>query len=887
MKKSVFDRNFVQLFLYLVFLVLPTGMLLHPFLSKVSDQITFLERNPIWEYSLLAISTGLSFSLYFFRLRFLIGVVGIAFLGFTTYEGILLSQSGEFDVFYATISFAHNAILVGFGWLLGFGLARFRYFPMLISIFVFGLGIVEIAKHKIILGEVLTHQLLPVFLYAFYNHHIRESLDKLQNFDFKSIFRFASRAALFLLLIFALFKLVEYAMRTEIQALEQEFGAAGGDSGNGEGNDPDTENMLQKNKNDDVDLNEYAKLKSRFGRSDELLFAAYLDNYFDVPGLEEIPNPLYFTSYHLSRYNQAKEQFEVDDNAPSQDLFFPKPNSIPLYFQRTDTAVLKNDKNYLFKKPVEVDVYLSLLSPNTFTAPSTSFSCQPISVDPDYQSQFKFAYKAKSLVSTLNSAYFVYNAGKDKELKSFQEMRVKVLKQVKDYKKVDSTFYAYYTHVPKGAVFDSIADLAKEITKKAKTPIEKVLAVRDYFLSNDPYGKPLYKYTLTPGSPNDPNIPNASKLAYFLFKNRKGYCTYFAGASLFLLRSVGVPVRMVSGFMTVDRADKNKGWYWFYGDQAHAWIQVYFPDYGWLDFDTTIGDESSQEAPRPDGTPPMNPPKAYFTGVGTVLEVDNVKKTVTITMEQMMLKNKEYVFKNPPTLTFDASKALIKKEKLSKSILDIKQGTQVAGVSFDVKMRRLTPPGENEKASDFVKRIDNPLKVDELYIQTPEEKKEEKKEDEPIEVKDWKGIVAKYSLMLFALLLMIWLFTPLCIYLYFRIRTNIADSPKDKAHFAYRSILFLLNQYGFHRNAQTPLQYAKNNIDSKFNLGLEAFMNTYLKSKYSNLELDEKDLQIIRSFESVKHGEVSKQIRWHKRILSFIDLTKTQRYFVTPIEDFE
>lgn len=887
MRKSVFDRNFVQLFLYLLFLVLPTSLLLHPFLAKLSDQITFLQRNQVWEYLLLAASTGVSFALYFFRLRFLIGVIGIGFLGFTTYEGILLTQSGEFDVFYATISFTHHAILASMGWLIGFGLARYRYFPMLISVLVFGLGIVEIAKAKSILGEVLTHQLLPVFLYALYNYYVRESLVNLQNFDFKSVFRFAGRAALFLLLIFGLFKLVEYALRTEIQALEQEFGAAGGGNGDGNSGDPDTENMLQKNKNDDVDLNEYAKLKSRFGRSDELLFAAYLDNYFDVPGMEEIPNPLYFTSYHLSRYNTVKEQFEADDQAPSLDLFFPKPNTIPLYFQRTDTNVLKKDKEYLFKKPVEVDVYLSLLSPNTFTAPSTSFSCQPISVDPDYQSQFKFAYKAKSLVSTLNSAYFVYNAGKDKELKAFQEMRVKILKGVKDYKRVDSSFYAYYTHVPNGAVFDSISDLAKEITKKAKTPIEKVLAVRDYFLSNDPYGKPLFKYTLTPGSPNDPNIPNASKLAYFLFQNKKGYCTYFAGASLFLLRSVGVPVRMVSGFMTVDRADKNKGWYWFYGDQAHAWIQVYFPDYGWLDFDTTIGDESSQEAPRPDGTPPMNPPKAYFTGVGKVTDVDTANMKVTIEMEQMMLKNKEYVFKNPPSLTFDVSKSVIKKEKLTKKIDDIKIGTLVAGVSFDVKMRRLTPPKEDEKAADFIKRVDNPLKVDELYIQTPDEKKEEKTEEAPVEVKDWKKLVAKAALVLLILVLLLWLLIPISIYGYFRMRASNAEDYKEKAHYAYRAVLFLLNQFGFYRSFQTPMQYAKTVIDPRFNIGLEKFMNTYLKTKYSELELNAVDIQLIDEYVSAKHGEISKQIKWHKRVFSFMDLSRTQRYFVTPIEDFE
>ena len=58
---------------------------------------------------------------------------------------------------------------------------------------------------------------------------------------------------------------------------------------------------------------------------------------------------------------------------------------------------------------------------------------------------------------------------------------------------------------------------------------------------------------------------------YFLFENRKGYCAYYAGATLFMLRSLGIPSRIAVGFLTVDRSGgKNKGWYWYYADQAHA-----------------------------------------------------------------------------------------------------------------------------------------------------------------------------------------------------------------------------------------------------------------------------------------------------------------------------
>src|SRR5450432_4285292 len=79
-----------------------------------------------------------------------------------------------------------------------------------------------------------------------------------------------------------------------------------------------------------------------------------------------------------------------------------------------------------------------------------------------------------------------------------------------------------------------------------------------------------------------------------------------------IMQALGVPARFTTGFAAINRSDKNKGWYWFYASQAHAWTQVYFPGYGWLDFDMTIGNEDQQSAPRPDGTPPLPPPEPWL-----------------------------------------------------------------------------------------------------------------------------------------------------------------------------------------------------------------------------------------------------------------------------------
>ena len=165
-----------------------------------------------------------------------------------------------------------------------------------------------------------------------------------------------------------------------------------------------------------------------------------------------------------------------------------------------------------------------------------------------------------------------------------------------------------------------------------------MLAIRNYFLSKDDFGQPLYKYSDNPGIPG---IPSASKLSYFLFENRKGYCAYYAGATLFMLRSLGIPSRLAAGFLTIDRSSKNPGWYWFYEDQAHAWVQAYFPGYGWMDFDTTIPDVNTQQASQPDQTPPLDMQQVYLVADGEVANVDTVGKLVQMKVKNLLVPRSE------------------------------------------------------------------------------------------------------------------------------------------------------------------------------------------------------------------------------------------------------
>lgn len=122
-----------------------------------------------------------------------------------------------------------------------------------------------------------------------------------------------------------------------------------------------------------------------------------------------------------------------------------------------------------------------------------------------------------------------------------------------------------------------------------------------------------------------------------------------------MLRSLGIPSRVVAGYSITDRSSKNPGWYWFYQDQAHAWVQVFFQEYGWIDFDTTVPDINTQQASQPDGTPPTDMPQNYFVADGELVEADTVKKIVVIKTSTILYHDTEFVHSAQIELPLDAS----------------------------------------------------------------------------------------------------------------------------------------------------------------------------------------------------------------------------------------
>ncbi|RYG74137.1 hypothetical protein EON80_02695 [bacterium] len=100
-------------------------------------------------------------------------------------------------------------------------------------------------------------------------------------------------------------------------------------------------------------------------------------------------------------------------------------------------------------------------------------------------------------------------------------------------------------------------------------------------------------YTLRP-----PSVPADRDAAdYFLFEgNRRGYCTYFAGALAVLCRTQGIPARVVSGFVNPEwEASSGSGL--LLEANAHAWTEVWVEGWGWAIVDATPADDRGDNAP--------------------------------------------------------------------------------------------------------------------------------------------------------------------------------------------------------------------------------------------------------------------------------------------------
>jgi transglutaminase-like putative cysteine protease len=134
----------------------------------------------------------------------------------------------------------------------------------------------------------------------------------------------------------------------------------------------------------------------------------------------------------------------------------------------------------------------------------------------------------------------------------------------------------FYLQLPPG-ITDRVRHLALNITARTDNAYDKAIAIRQY----------LYRIHYSEENVVSPP-PDVDGVDYFLFTSRTGNCNYFASAMAVMLRSLGIPTRLCTGYLP-GRMDAESGSFFLRSKQYHAWPEVYFPGYGWIEFEATPG----------------------------------------------------------------------------------------------------------------------------------------------------------------------------------------------------------------------------------------------------------------------------------------------------------
>ena len=116
-------------------------------------------------------------------------------------------------------------------------------------------------------------------------------------------------------------------------------------------------------------------------------------------------------------------------------------------------------------------------------------------------------------------------------------------------------------------------ELVRQIVAGKTTVYDKVLAVGAYFNSGG------YLYTL-----DLPILPQDHPVDVFIHDTKVGHCELFSSAMALMLRSLGIPTRVVAGYRGGDWSESDRS-YIVRADMAHLWVEVYFIGLGWVTFD--------------------------------------------------------------------------------------------------------------------------------------------------------------------------------------------------------------------------------------------------------------------------------------------------------------
>jgi transglutaminase-like putative cysteine protease len=141
-----------------------------------------------------------------------------------------------------------------------------------------------------------------------------------------------------------------------------------------------------------------------------------------------------------------------------------------------------------------------------------------------------------------------------------------------------------YLQLPESTSDRTVA-LAHQLALGSASTYDTIGAIQDWLRDH-------VEYDLDAPVPPD----GADAVDHFLFESRRGFCEQIATATAIMLRSLGVPTRVATGYVPSDR-DEIAGVWISRARDAHAWVEVWFPAFGWVAFDPTASVPLAGESP--------------------------------------------------------------------------------------------------------------------------------------------------------------------------------------------------------------------------------------------------------------------------------------------------
>lgn len=167
----------------------------------------------------------------------------------------------------------------------------------------------------------------------------------------------------------------------------------------------------------------------------------------------------------------------------------------------------------------------------------------------------------------------------------------------------DQNIFSYResTQLP-NTVTQRTRELARNLVQGAQNKYDAVIAIRDYLTKGNGF---VYNTENAPFPPD-----NQDFVDFFLFDSKLGYCEHYSTAMVVMLRTLGIQTRWVKGYAQGQLSDAINNTYTIRNADAHAWVEVYFEDYGWVPFEATPSFSMnfvSDSNETPDPTTPTNP----------------------------------------------------------------------------------------------------------------------------------------------------------------------------------------------------------------------------------------------------------------------------------------